>query len=107
MILKNKGICALRRLPRMFDLSFWKKYRTHLQKPTGDFLGRDFEHLQQAFFTFCSKDLEHALLQSERFTTYNEVNFSNVVVQILNRFLNGAPTNDPRWTSTNDGSNFG
>lgn len=91
----------------MFDLSFWKKYRTHLQKPTGDFLGRDFEHLQQAFFTFCSKDLDQALLQSEKFTTYNEVNFSNVVVQILNRFLNGAPTNDPRWTSTNDGSNFG
>lgn len=101
------GICALRRLPRLFDLSFWRKYRTHLQKPSGDFLGRDFEHLQKAFYTFCAKDLDKAALQSEKFNSYSELNFSNVVVQVLTRFLNGAPSNDSRWTSNNDGMDYG
>jgi hypothetical protein len=78
-----------------------------LQKPTGDFLGRDFEHLQQAFFTFCGKDMERSALQSEKFSAYNELNFSNVVVLFLKRFLNGAPINDPRWSSGNQGSNYG
>lgn len=107
LILKDTGICALRRLPRLFDLSFWKKYRTHLQRPSGDFLGRDFEHLQQAFFSFCSKNLDKAALQSEKFATFNELVFSNVVVQVLKRFLDGPPANDTRWSSTVDGSNYG
>jgi hypothetical protein len=102
LILKDMGICALRRLPRLFDLSFWKKYRSHLLKRSEDFLGRDFEHLQQAFFSFCAKDLDKAALQSEKFAAYNELVFSNVVVQFLNRFLNGMPANDTRWTSSSD-----
>lgn len=107
LILKETGICALRRLPRLFDLSFWKKYRLHLQKPSGDFLGRDFEHLQQAFFTFCSKDLDKAGIQTEKFASFNELTFSNIVVLFLKRFLNAAPVNDSRWGFGGDGSNYG
>lgn len=104
LILKNSGICALRRLPRLFDLSFWKKYRQHLDTSSGDYLGRDFEHLRSAFFTFCSKDLDKAAIQCEKFATFSELNFSNVVVQFLKRFLNGAPSNDNRWGSSGEES---
>jgi hypothetical protein len=107
LVLKANGICALRRLPRLFDLSFWKKYQLHLQKPSGDFLGRDFEHLQQAFFTFCSKNLEKSGLQTEKFASLSELTLSNIVVQFLKRFLNSAPVNDSRWGSGSDGSNYG
>lgn len=55
VFLRDGGICALRRLPRYFDLSFWKKYRTSLEQIDDDVLSDKL--LKRAFIEFCGKNL--------------------------------------------------
>lgn len=53
VILKDRGICVLRRLPQHFDLKFWKKYHQSLLQLDGGL----HDNLKKAFLSFCSKDL--------------------------------------------------
>ena len=98
LMLKETGICALRRLPRAFDLSFWTKYGAYLQRPTGDYLGRDYEQLQSAFFTFCAKNLAKSATKAKSCLALTDAQFSTVALKFVSRLINGT-LDDRRWLS--------
>ena len=59
LILKEAGACTLRRLPKFYDLTFWKKYRSQLQETSSQasYDTSAFDLFYKAFINFCSKDL--------------------------------------------------
>ncbi|KAI6197809.1 hypothetical protein M3Y94_01268600 [Aphelenchoides besseyi] len=97
LVLAETGICALRRLPRLFDLSFWKKHRNALKRPTNEFLGRDFDKLQSSFFKFCAKDLAKARRVANDVHLLPADQLSTLIVSFAQRYINGVAPGDPRW----------
>ncbi|KAH7717352.1 CRE-NPP-15 protein [Aphelenchoides avenae] len=93
LILMTSGICALRRLPKHFILSFWKSYHTGLQH-TGQFFGEDLEIVWQAFLAFCRKDLGGA---SETLERLDGSGLVESVISLAKFFLDRTPPNDNRW----------
>ncbi|KAL3084362.1 hypothetical protein niasHT_035188 [Heterodera trifolii] len=60
VILKEKGLCTVRRLPEQFDLGFWKKYRSvlhQMEEQPNAFVG-DECRLNEAFVEFCAKNIK-------------------------------------------------
>jgi hypothetical protein len=59
LILKNSGICTLRRLPRLYDLTFWIKFRYELRETISkiDECDTAATLFHKAFINFCSKEL--------------------------------------------------
>ncbi|KAI3415779.1 hypothetical protein GPALN_005363 [Globodera pallida] len=60
VMLKEKGLCTVRRLPELFDLSFWKKYRSillQMEEQPNVFVGEE-HRLKDAFIEFCAKDIK-------------------------------------------------
>lgn len=55
IVLKDRGICVLRRLPQYFDLKFWKKYQQTLLQLNNELFGHN--NFNKSFLLFCSKDL--------------------------------------------------
>ena len=82
---------------RHFDLTFWKKNKKNLSIIYGEFLGRDNDHLRDAFFTFVSKDLEKAREKIPQLKKLSDQNFASICHQFALQFLDHEPANDPRW----------
>ncbi|KAI1730644.1 nuclear pore complex protein 15 [Ditylenchus destructor] len=96
VVLRDTGVCVLRRLPKSFDLSFWKKYGPGLVDiPEEDFVDNQ---LKKAFVVFCSKDLVESQSFVNELLRKSDVNYSELAIDFLKFLVDRQPMNDPRWT---------
>uniref|UniRef100_A0A1I7RQW8 Nuclear pore complex protein Nup133 n=1 Tax=Bursaphelenchus xylophilus TaxID=6326 RepID=A0A1I7RQW8_BURXY len=97
IVLKDSGVCALRKLPRDFDLLFYKRTKKALQIIYEDFMGKDFSQLKSAFLIFASKDLYETEQLFGPLKDLEDEAIASLVLQFVFKFVDHEPINDPRW----------
>uniref|UniRef100_A0A915ELW5 Nucleoporin Nup133/Nup155-like C-terminal domain-containing protein n=1 Tax=Ditylenchus dipsaci TaxID=166011 RepID=A0A915ELW5_9BILA len=97
VVLKESGVCALRRLPKAFDLSFWERYGDGLESLISEPFSDDL--FKQAFAVFCSKDLADSQDMVNELLKKTDINYSELAVELIKYFSDRIPLDDPRWSS--------
>ncbi|CAD5229053.1 unnamed protein product [Bursaphelenchus okinawaensis] len=97
IVLKDSGVCALRKLPRNFDLMFYRRAKKSMDVIFEDFMGTDFTQLRQSFVAFASKDLYEAEQLFCKLRELEDGAFGSLVLKFALKFIDHEPINDPKW----------